>query len=440
MDLPSIIAHGVGGRSDLPLPLLGVSIGAGLAVALSFAIMGIIWMKPRLDRLSEGVLIPAGVDSALKIVGLVARLAVFVLYLAVIGAAFTGVDNPAENLATTTVFIMLWVVMQAASAVFGDIWSAVNPLDTIVAGIERLTGRRTSPNDDDGANITHWPAVIGLFGFLWLELAYHSGDSPETVGRAILAYSVVLVAGGLMNGRAWLRHAGGFSAWFNTLGYLGIFFRDNEGSLRIRPPFVGLSQMVIRPGTTALVLLVLGSTTFDGLGGTTFWQQLVRNQIEWGSTFASTGGLLWMLFVVTVVYLLVTRRIDTADRYSPSLVPIALGYIVAHYFSLVMFFGQGFFFGLSDPFDQGWDLLNNTSSTIDFTVVSTDLISWVQISAIVIGHILGVAASHDLVLEDEVTGSPDGLNPGATAFRAELPLAMVMMFYTSIGLYILMNS
>lgn len=437
---PSIIAHGVGTRSDLPVPLLGTAIGAGLAVALSFAIMGIVWMKPRLDRLSGGVLLPQLLDTAVRVLGYVGRLAMLILYFVVIGAAFTGVDNSAENLATTGVFIMLWVVMQAVSAVFGDVWSAVNPLDTIVAGLERFFGRKTSPTDDDHANVTNWPAVIGLFGFLWMELAYHQGDAPTTVGRALIVYSVVLIAGGVMNGRAWLRHAGGFSAWFNLLGYMGMFFRDDDDRLRVRLPFVGISQMMIRPGTAALVLLVLGSTTFDGLSGTTIWQELVRDQIEWGATFAATAGLIWMIFVVSIVYLLVTRSIDTADRYVPSLVPIALGYIVAHYFSLVVFFGQGFFFGLSDPFDQGWDILNNASSTINFTVVTTFTIAMVQVSAIVIGHIAGVAAAHDLVLEDEVSGSPDGLNPGATAFRAELPLATVMMFYTMVGLYILMNA
>lgn len=448
-----VLAHGVGERSDLPLPLGMVAVGAGLAVAFSFAIMGVLWLRPKLESISAGKPLPLGVDRAVTSLGWVARAVVFVIYLAAMGAGFFGVDSPSENLATTSVFIILWVVMQAVSAIFGDVWSAVNPLDTIVAGIERVTGRSTSPGDD--ADATHWPAVIGLAGFLWMELAYHQGSDPRTVGRAMFVYSVVMVTGGLMKGRGWLRHGGGFSAWFHLLGFLGMFHRNEEGRLSIRAPFVGISQMMIRPGTTALALLVLGSTTFDGLSGTGFWATAVRNLVDWGSTAASTGGFLWMMFVVTVVYLLVTRSVETADRYIPSIVPIALGYIVAHYFSLVVFFGQGFFFGLSDPFNLGWDILGNEADTISYTVVSTNTIAWVQVLAIVIGHILGVAAAHDLVLEDHEAMEPQaiksgdagtgvgagaGVLPGSNPFRAELPLAGVMMFYTMIGLYILMNA
>jgi hypothetical protein len=82
-------------------------------------------------------------------------------------------------------------------------------------------------------------------------------------------------------------------------------------------------------------------------------------------------------------------------RFVHSLVPIAFGYTVAHYFSFAVFQGQAGYLLATDPLGRGWDLLGTVGRSIDYTLVTTRTIALVQVAAIVTGHIIGVVAAHD---------------------------------------------
>src|SRR6185295_5950264 len=82
-------------------------------------------------------------------------------------------------------------------------------------------------------------------------------------------------------------------------------------------------------------------------------------------------------------------------RFVHSLLPIALGYSIAHYFSLMVFQGQAGYLLATDPLGRGWDLFGFAGRSIDYTVVSPRTIALVQIAAIVVAHIVGVVAAHD---------------------------------------------
>ena len=47
-------AHGIGGRTDLPLPAWQLAWAAGFAVASSFVALGAFWATPRLAAAAEG--------------------------------------------------------------------------------------------------------------------------------------------------------------------------------------------------------------------------------------------------------------------------------------------------------------------------------------------------------------------------------------------------
>ena len=204
---------------------------------------------------------------------------------------------------------------------------------------------------------------------------------------------------------------------------------------------------------TALVLVVLGSTTFDGLSGTLWWTNLQRGRSGWETVPMSTLGLLGCVLAVTLGYYLamavalwLLRRsnkgpmtqislprqaIHLGQHFSHSLIPLLVAYSVAHYFSLLVFEGQDFVALLSDPFAVGWDIFGTAHFRINYRVVSAELIAWVQALAIVIGHVAGVMVAHDRAVE---------LLPRRLALRSQYPLLAVMVGYTITGLILLLKA
>lgn len=114
-----------------------------------------------------------------------------------------------------------------------------------------------------------------------------------------------------------------------------------------------------------------------------------------------------------------------------SLVPIALAYAVAHYFSLAVFEGQGSLALLSDPLGRGWDLFGTADWRIDYRAVTPTTIAWVQAGAIVVGHVIGVVVAHDRAV---------AMFDRKRADRSQRPLLAVMVAYTVGGLALLLGA
>jgi hypothetical protein len=109
-------------------------------------------------------------------------------------------------------------------------------------------------------------------------------------------------------------------------------------------------------------------------------------------------------------------------------VPIVAGYLVAHYFSFLIFQGQQALILLSDPLGTGADLLGTAERGVDYTLVSGTAIALIQVIAVVVGHVLGVVSSHDRAV---------GLFPRRRAVLGQVPLLALMVGYTVGGLSLL---
>ncbi len=114
--------------------------------------------------------------------------------------------------------------------------------------------------------------------------------------------------------------------------------------------------------------------------------------------------------------------------FATSLVPVAGGYVVAHYYSLLAFEGQNALIRLSDPLARDWNLLGLTGATAEPAVISPSLVVWVQVLAVVTGHVLGVVLAHDRAVR---------LFPRTRAVAGQLPLLVLMLVYTGAGLLLL---
>jgi hypothetical protein len=118
--------------------------------------------------------------------------------------------------------------------------------------------------------------------------------------------------------------------------------------------------------------------------------------------------------------------------FAHSVVPIAAGYAIAHYFSLLFFEGQLTWILLSNPFGQdGVDLFGTYRNSVDLTVLSPHTIAVVQVGAIVLGHVLGVVLAHDRAVR--LSGRD------RDARRAQYPLLLLMVGLTVGGLGLLLG-
>jgi hypothetical protein len=253
-------------------------------------------------------------------------------------------------------------------------------------------------------------------------------------------YSVVVLAGAARFGRTWLRTGETFAVLYGLLSLISPFFRDDDGRLRVRVPFTGLATLHARRGTVAFVCVLLGSTGFDGIERSQWWRDIVGNKVGWDRTMINTLGMVWIIAMVAIAYVAASMAAaylggldlsSAPNRFVASLIPIALAYAVAHYFSLFMIEGQSAIALISDPFGRGWDLFGTATNVVDLAIVSTSTIAWVQVGAIVIGHVAGVVVAHDIAVE---------AMPSRLAVRSQYPMLLVMIAYTVGGLALLLGA
>lgn len=436
-----VLAHGIGGRSDLPVPLWLAVYGGATAVLVSFFALLVFWREPKLRGGQAGrpvrgvqrfVDAPA-TRAALRIAGLV--LAAVVLF-----TAWAGPQDSARNPAPTWFYVWFWIGLAALSVLFGPVWRVVNPLRTITAAVLAAGGGRLGRGKLP-ETLGYWPAVASLFVFVWLELVYDRADAPRTVALFLTGYAVAHLAGGLVYGQRWFDRGDGFEAYSTLFGHLSPLGRREDGRVVLRNPLDGLAALQPAPGLVALVSLVLGSTAFDGLTRVRFWKDFTAYLDRPFYLLVGTAGLVvgiqFVLGTYTAATMVMRRhapdflKVGLDARFVHSLVPIALGYTVAHYFSFAVFQGQAGYLLATDPLGRGWDLLGVAGHGIDYAVVSPKTIALVQVVAIVTGHVVGVVAAHDRAV---ATFAPRDHQ------RGQYPLLTVMVAYTMGGIALLVGT
>ncbi|MDQ3974642.1 MAG: hypothetical protein M3276_10005 [Actinomycetota bacterium] len=440
----TVLAHGLGGRSDLPVPLWLALYGGAAAVVVSFVALGALWPTPRLAARAGGKVLPTPLQrladarttrAALRAVGVAA-------WAVLLGTAVLGDQSAADNPAATWLYVWLWVGLVPVSLLLGPVWRAASPLRTLTTGIERLVGDPhglgTAPLPP---RLSYWPAAAGLAVFVWLELVYPHAARPFTVALFVVVYTLVHLAAAARFGQAWYRRGESFEVYATLLAHLSPLGRRPDGRLALRNPLAGLATIEADASLVAVICVLLGSTVFDGLTRTTLWEGLIARQGAGALLLAGTAGLAAAVGLVAATYAAATwlaGRVTGASasawpltrRFAHSLVPIAVGYTVAHYFSLFVFQGQAGYILASDPLARGWDLFGTAGWQIDYRLVSPQTIALVQVAAIVLGHVAGVVAAHDRAVT---------LFAGRDQNRSQYPLLAAMVAYTIAGIALLVG-
>jgi hypothetical protein len=456
------LAHALVGKQDLPIPAWLFAWGASLVLIVSFAALAVGWTAPRLERerwrplpewISRAVVNPV-VETAAAAVG-VGLLAV------VVWSGLSGTEQPNANFSITFAFVTFWLGAVLLSVLFGDVFRAFNPWRAIarVAGAAyNVVLRRPRPAPLPYPEwLGRWPAVAGIVAFLWLELVFPAatetgGVAPRDVAVATIIYSgLTLFAMSVFGTERWLDRGEAFSVYFGMFSQLSALERRGR-ELGVRRIFSAAGRWVTVPGSVALVLVAIGGTSFDGAQEgaladpiKTVYDRLVDLGVGFAGALRLTDTLFLLLTLVAVaaLFMLGIRGMRTVAGapsltrlrrgFGHTLIPIALAYLVAHYFSLFLFQEQGQFgFLLSDPLGDGSDYFGTAGAGIDYTLVSATAVWYVQVAALVIGHVTGLTLAHDRALAM--------FKDPRSAARSQYWMLAVMIGFTCFGLFLLSQS
>jgi hypothetical protein len=320
------------------------------------------------------------------------------------------------------------------------VWRLLNPVRTLAAALRVLPPLRSGGawTRQLPARVGYLPAIAGLFAFLWLELVFEHSESPRAVAVFVSAYVLVHALAGAVYGPRWFDRGDAFEVYSRMISALSPLGRRHDGRLVLRSPLNGLLTVDRSPGATTFVLVVLGSTVFDGLTRWSWWRNLTSELDGLASMLLGTAGLAAAVALVALTYrdgIRLTRpyvRSSAAGRQADPyaafvhpLIPIMVAYSGAHYFSLAVFEGQQGWLLASDPFGRGWDLLGTAGLAVDYTAVSTGVIATVQVVGIVLGHVAAVVSTH---FQAVALLRPEDLKVG------QYPLLTLMIGYTVAGI------
>lgn len=430
-------AHGVGSRQDLPLPFGLLLTGAALALVISFLALGLLWKQPRL-RPTDGRLLPPALALALDSPAVRGAFGALSLALAAWTLlALLGGKDDANNPVPYVVYVWLWVGLALLSMVFGPIWRVLNPIRWLHRGI--LAAARVSADFSLARyRAGYWPAALGLFVFTWLELIAPDNDTLPVLRVAILGFILISLVLALVFGRDYLDTGDPFEAWSGLFGTLSPLGRREDRRWVLRTPLHGPNQLASRPGLLATASVMLGGTAYDGFSGETWWYTFVQSSALparlWETAALLTiclvvAGSLYAAAALSAALAHVPLR-GVATRFAPSLLPIAAGYLVAHYWSLWVFEGVNGLARLSDPLGTGANWLGTAGVKPSYALIEPTLVATIQMVSIVTGHLLGVVLAH----ERAVT-----LFPRRVAVIGQIPLLVLMVFYTVGGLTLLFS-
>jgi hypothetical protein len=452
-----LIGHGISVRSDLPIPEWLFGWAAAMVLVVSFVALAVLWPEPRLQRPSWRPL-PGGVGRLLasRPVEIVCgAIGVFLLGLTIY-AGLEGTQSVSANFTPIFIYVIFWLGLVPLSVLFGDVFRAFNPWRAIgraVAWVARAPMRGELPAPlEYPAWLGRWPAAVGIFGFATMELVASNGDKPETLAIAVLVYSALTFIGMALYGvERWTDRAEAFSVYFNLFSRLSaVETRDREVGLR--KPLSGLPQLESLPGTIALVAVMIGSVSFDGFSGKRPWNSISpdigeffqdrglspEHALELTFLLGLTGGVLFVAGFYRLGVLgarsvgggFSARRL--AREFVHSLVPIALAYVAAHYFTLLLFQGQAIVYLASDPLGKGSNIFGTADNQIDYSLIGANATWYWQVAFVVTGHVAALILAHDraLALYDDAK----------LAVRSQYWMLAVMVGFTSLALWLLSSA
>ena len=465
-------AHGFGERYDFPLPLYMFIIGGSVVVAVSFLLVSFFMkFESSINRSFTITFLDLSRPHILKffrffiILGKILSVLTFCL---VILTGIFGVQKPLENFSVVFVWIIWWVGLGYLVAFIFNIWNILNPWAIIFDWLFKpilnfLNMTSTGFYSYDFRRYDVLPALLMFILFCWIENVYPNTDSPSFIGYLILGYSFVTFLGMFLYGKEnWLNFGEIFSVLFGYYSRFSPLDIDESisGKRRVilRPYGFGLIEFKSRSFyTTLLVMFVLSMVTFDGLSETPLWVGILNFFYssfspvlgEYTILILTTIGMFFVPFLFMSLYYLTCFfmvKFSGVDEVQSSnwhrkdfiqigqififtLIPIALAYNLAHYFSFLLIQGQLIIPLISDPFGFGWDIFSTSNYKVNIAIINAKFAWFLSLFAIVIGHILSILIAHKVAFNQ--------LKNINLVLKSQYPMLVLMVIYTATSLWII---
>lgn len=436
--MTKLLAHGLGGSNDLPIPYTYALIGAAWVLTLTFAVVILAWRVPRFDPAHPGRPLPGRVSAIVDTpaVRWAIAIAALVFWLWVGAAGVFGPQN-SRNALPGTFYVLLWVGLVALSVILGPVWRLVSPLRTVTRLVpgRLFAGLRGYPERRG-----YLPAAVGLFAFVWLELASPDPAALPAIRWWLGSYVMVMLVGAVAYGQRWFARADPFEVYSMVASRLSPLRRNSAGRLVIGNPFDHLPTLPVRRGTVTVLAVLLGSTAFDSFSALPQWRGLLDRFADspWTACAVKTTGLALFALIVGLTFWCAARATGGVDavrrrllpgQFAHALIPIVVGYVFAHYLSYLIERGQETVIRLADPFGLGWNLLGLGGAQANYLLSMHPAVgATLKVLCVVFGHIAGVLAAHDAALR---------VLPRGHQITGQLTMMLVMVAYTFTGLYLL---
>jgi hypothetical protein len=416
--------------STPPVPTWFIAMTAGVVVGTSFLFTSLMADHETLE-LVNGVGLRGRVPTTLRDVASRGLSGLSVLGLvAIVAVGLFGPSDPQASAAALGVWVGWWGAFTMSTYLVGNAWPAIDPFRALVAPLP-ATGWGL-----DLARLGAWPAVAGVLALVWLEVATAVSANPLWLSVVVLGYASIVVVGSLLAGRTGWFEVDPLTWIFRIYGRFAPIHRTDEG-LELRLPAAALTDdgLAAVPGVPAFVVALLWATTFDGLVSTPAFQAVAGPLIGAGVPapilylavlLAGFGGFYW-------VYRVSCRRsresagtyvtAETIERwFAPSLVPIAVGYHLAHFLGYVVSLAPALLSAIRSPL--------SSPATIPVLVLP-DWFGLVQLSFVLVGHLFAIWVAHSIAFDR----FPGVLQP----IRSQYPMIAVMIGYTMVSAWVIVS-
>ena len=461
-----VLAHGFVYKYDLPLPLSLYVFGSSSIVLISFVML--LWWGKKTKKLLNLKLSHTFKNPNFHQIHRMAQATLgtlsIMLLAALVCAGFFGDQNTLRNPLPVTIWVLWWVGFFYFTALCVNIWTAINPWAFLFQLAEIATRKRIQLTSYP-TWLGYWPSFLFFLSFVWIELVWPQKETPATLATVIILYSLTTWTGMTIYGkRSWLKYGECFSVIFTLIGnFSPIQFCKVKRTLSIQLPAFGILGM--REPSMSLVfitILLLAGLSFDGFMATETWLQLKIYLLKleaFDSIFQklhqifgnlqlvlTTLGLALTLLVFLSSYILISlatkilinwthnhskKKVSlqqVVKHFVMSLLPISIGYHIAHYLSYLLIAGQLIVPLVSDPYGLGWNLFNTKDYRINIGIINAKNMWSITLVSVIIGHILSMFLSHVQASE---------LRLSTNRVLIQLPLVTLMIFYTGLSLWIL---
>jgi hypothetical protein len=436
---PQYLAHAFGVRYELPIPLAAFLVGGSAIVAASFVLVVRTPVRPLAEEAPDRTNVRR-VPATAGIPGLI-------IVALLCWAGLAGDQEIPENILPTVFWVYVWVVLPLLCGIIGDFTSGSNPFGYLAQLGDRLRAGGRRPLGWPRW-LGWWPAVVLVYLGTLAELVFNQTTTlPRIIAWMVIGYGTLCVLmGAVFGAQAWRERGELFSVLLSLWGRLGWFRFGAPGRRGLAG---GLRSSFERSASrTVFVILLLASISFDGILSTPQWarfeahlvspvghphkQELVRSVAF--VVLIVVMYALFTLFALAVRYAgrLTSTRV-TLSGLLPSLVPIAFGYLIAHYLQYILINGQLILPLLGAPGGAGTNLHLpypfNDSYEVHTAFLPNGFYWYFDVVVIVAAHIVAVVLAHDFLGRTE--GTPEA------ARRAEYPWIIAMVGYTSLSLWLL---